>query len=209
MAVRRKQPSQERSRESVERVLASATRLFTERGVANTSTNRIAEHAGMSIGTLYRYFADKEEILEQLRLRLLAELEEDFTTAVLTGMSLDVRESFNRSLHGIVGTLTKHRALVRALSAGATLDGLGFGELERRLLVLTRAYLLHILGPLPDDELDIKAYVMVSVGLATSLRIGIDAPAHLDRSKLIDEAAVMVAGWLSAGTEPRDPLSGA
>ncbi|MEV6279908.1 helix-turn-helix domain-containing protein [Nocardia sp. NPDC051832] len=200
MASRRKQPSQDRSRESVERVLASATRLFAERGVANTSTNRIAEHAGMSIGTLYRYFADKDEILEQLRLRLLAELEEDFTTAVLTGMSLDPRESFSRSLHGIVATLTTHRALVRALSTGATLDGLGFGELERRLLVLTRAYLLNVLGPLPDAELDTKAYVMVSVGLATSLRIGIDAPAHLDRSKLIEEAAVMVAGWLRAST---------
>ncbi len=194
--IRRKSPKQERARETRDRILHSATQLFAERGVDNTSTNRIAAHAGMSIGSLYRYFADKEEILAELRTRLLAELEEQFTAAVLTGLSLDPGESFALSLRGIVHALIERRALVRALAARASLDRLGFGELERRLLVLTRAYLLHLLGPLPDDELDVKAYVMVSVGLASSLRIGLDPPAHLDRERLVEETAAMVGGWL-------------
>ncbi|MFC3963845.1 hypothetical protein [Nocardia jiangsuensis] len=68
--------------------------------------------------------------------------------------------------------------------------------LERRLLVLTRGYLLNLLGPLPDAELEVKAYVMVSVGVASSLRIGLEAPAHLDRDQVIGEIARMVSGWL-------------
>ncbi|MGK8521412.1 TetR/AcrR family transcriptional regulator [Nocardia asteroides] len=193
---RRIRPKQERAKETRDRILDAAVQLFAERGVDNTSTNRIAAHAGMSIGSLYRYFADKEEILAELRTRLLAELEEQFTAAVLTGLSLDPGESFALSLRGIVHALIERRPLVRALAARASLDGLGFGELERRLLVLTRAYLLHLLGPLPDDELDVKAYVMVSVGLASSLRIGLDPPPNLDRERLVDETAAMVGSWL-------------
>ncbi|MEU7630077.1 helix-turn-helix domain-containing protein [Nocardia sp. NPDC049220] len=193
-------PKQRRAKETRDRILESATQLFADRGVDDTSTNRIAAHAGMSIGSLYRYFADKDEILAELRSRLLAELEEQFTAAVLTGLSLDPGESFAVSLRGIVHALIEHRALVRALAARAALDGLGFGELERRLLVLTRAYLSHLLGPLPDDELDVKAYVMVGVGLASSVRIGLDAPANLDRQRLVDETAAMVGNWLRSAS---------
>lgn len=190
-------PQQQRARESRERVLAAATQLFAEHGVGNVSTNRIAAHAGMSIGSLYRYFADKEAIVEQLRLRLVGELEEQFTAAVFSGLALDPGASFARSLHVIADTLTRRRELVRALSPHATLEGLGLGDLERRLLVLTRGYLLHLLGPLDDADLDVKAYVMVSVGVASALRIGIDAPPHLDRDKVITETATMIATWLA------------
>ncbi|MEV0356043.1 helix-turn-helix domain-containing protein [Nocardia sp. NPDC050697] len=192
----RRRPQQERSRDTRERILTAATQLFAEHGVGNVSTNRIAAHAGMSIGSLYRYFADKDAILETLRLRLVGELEEQFTAAVLAGMALAPAESFARSLHGIADTLARRRELVRALSPHATLEALGLGDLERRLLILTRGYLLNLLGPLPDAELEVKAYVMVSVGVASSLRIGLEAPSHLDRDAVIAEIARMVAGWL-------------
>ncbi|WP_405132865.1 hypothetical protein [Nocardia sp. NBC_01388] len=87
---------------------------------------------------------------------------------------------------------------MRALAAEATVAGIGFGGLERRLLFLTRAYLLQQLGPRPDDELDTRAFVMVNVGLAASLRIALQPPQGLDPDRLIDETANMFADWLSA-----------
>lgn len=195
----RRKPKQERARESRDRILDAAAHLFAERGIPNVSTNRIADHAGMSIGSLYRYFADKDAIIEVLRTRLMRQLEEGFTTAVLSGLALEPQAAIAASLHGIVEGLTEQQGLLRALTAEATLDGFVFEDLEKRLLLLTRAYLLHMQGPRSDDELDTRAFVMVSVGLATTMRIGLSTPPGLDRARLVDETARMLATWIAAG----------
>ncbi|MBJ8345007.1 TetR/AcrR family transcriptional regulator [Antrihabitans sp. YC2-6] len=182
-----------------ERILEGAAQLFDERGIAETSTNRIAAHVGVSIGSLYRYFADKDEIVAALRTRFTTELEERFTAAVLTGLSMETQAAVATGIGVIVDTLAEHRGLVRALAGQSTIDGLAFDDLERRLLVLTRAYLLHQLGALSDEILDARAFVMVSVGLATSIRIGLSPPAGVERQLLVDETARMLAVWISAG----------
>ncbi|MEV6221173.1 helix-turn-helix domain-containing protein [Nocardia fluminea] len=62
----RKRPQQDRAKETKARILEVAAQLFGDRGIGNTSTNRIAAEAGTSIGTLYRYFTDREEIVKEL-----------------------------------------------------------------------------------------------------------------------------------------------
>ncbi|GAA2595903.1 hypothetical protein GCM10010411_31700 [Actinomadura fulvescens] len=52
----RKAPGQQRAVETRERLLAAAARVFSEYGYAAGTTNRIAEAAGHSIGSLYQYF---------------------------------------------------------------------------------------------------------------------------------------------------------
>lgn len=49
-----------------ERILAAAARVFAEHGYAHGTTNRIAEEAGHSIGSLYQYFPNKDAILVEL-----------------------------------------------------------------------------------------------------------------------------------------------
>ena len=58
----RKLPVQQRSRATVEEILSAAAQVFEARGYAAGTTNRIAERAGVSIGTLYQYFPSKEAI---------------------------------------------------------------------------------------------------------------------------------------------------
>lgn len=66
MPTRRKRPRQQRSRDTVAAILEAATQLFDRDGYAATTTNGIAERAGVSIGSLYQYFAHKDAILESL-----------------------------------------------------------------------------------------------------------------------------------------------
>src|SRR5580693_4279116 len=47
------------------RLLAAARETFRERGVAGT-LNKIAHHAGLGVGTVYRHFANKEELIDAL-----------------------------------------------------------------------------------------------------------------------------------------------
>jgi AcrR family transcriptional regulator len=58
----RKPPVQRRSKATVDAILTAAAQVFETRGYAAGTTNRIAESAGVSIGTLYQYFASKEAL---------------------------------------------------------------------------------------------------------------------------------------------------
>lgn len=61
-----RQPKQARGRQTAERILDAARRLFCEKGYYDTTTNEIARTAGISIGSLYTYFSDKDTILAVL-----------------------------------------------------------------------------------------------------------------------------------------------
>jgi AcrR family transcriptional regulator len=65
----RKRPVQQRSRLTVDQILEAAGRVFAERGYAGATTNHIAQRAGVSIGSLYQYFPNKDTILVALHLR--------------------------------------------------------------------------------------------------------------------------------------------
>ena len=62
----RKRPLQRRSRETVEAILEAAAQVFAKSGYAEGTTNRIAERAGVSVGSLYQYFPNKDALLVAL-----------------------------------------------------------------------------------------------------------------------------------------------
>jgi len=62
-----------RSEDKRQAILQAATRLFAEEGL-NAPTARIAKTAGVAEGTLFTYFASKDELLNQLYLELKAQL---------------------------------------------------------------------------------------------------------------------------------------
>lgn len=62
----RKQPKQQRSAETRDRILDAAAHVFAEFGYRGGTTNRIAEAADISIGSLYQYFPNKDAILAAL-----------------------------------------------------------------------------------------------------------------------------------------------
>ena len=69
----RKLPKQARSEATVEAILEAAGQVFERHGYAAATTNRIAARAGVSIGSLYQYFPNKDAILVALVHRHLAE----------------------------------------------------------------------------------------------------------------------------------------
>jgi AcrR family transcriptional regulator len=65
----RKIPRQQRAQASVDFVLEAAAQVLEAAGEAGFNTNAVAERAGVSIGTIYRYFPDKAAILRALALK--------------------------------------------------------------------------------------------------------------------------------------------
>jgi len=80
----RRTPKQARSQQRVNQILDTAARIFSEMGYEVATTNHIAERAGISIGSLYQFFPNKESIFQALVERYL-----DSLRAVLTIDAMD------------------------------------------------------------------------------------------------------------------------
>jgi AcrR family transcriptional regulator len=108
----RKLPKQARSEATVEAVLEAAAQVFERHGYAAGTTNRIAERAGVSIGTLYQYFPNKDAILVALVHRHIAE-----GTAALGPhlQRLSCGASFDDVLPDIVDSMVAMHALAPGL----------------------------------------------------------------------------------------------
>ena len=62
----RKKPKQIRSKLMFDSILEASTRVLEEVSFEKFTTNRVAEAAGISIGSLYQYFPNKQSILIEL-----------------------------------------------------------------------------------------------------------------------------------------------
>ncbi|MGH6963607.1 MAG: TetR/AcrR family transcriptional regulator [Phenylobacterium sp.] len=117
----RKIPTQRRSRATVEVVLEAAAQLLESAGERGFNTNAVAERAGVSIGTLYRYFPDKQSILTALARREM-EAVNTATAALLARKKGDL--AFDRAMirtfvQAFEGRTRARRVAVAALLANA------------------------------------------------------------------------------------------
>lgn len=78
---RRRQPQQARSQFKIEIILDAVGSVLREEGQARITTNRIAEAAGVSIGTLYQYFSNKQDIFTALHERQFKRMTESVRKA--------------------------------------------------------------------------------------------------------------------------------
>src|SRR6185436_5530527 len=78
----RKRPSQARSHATVDAIVDAAARVLVAGGYGSFTTNRVAARAGVSVGSLYQYFPNKEALLAELKARHIAELERGLNEAM-------------------------------------------------------------------------------------------------------------------------------
>lgn len=71
----RRKPKQRRARQTVEAVLEAVVKILKREGAGAVTTNRIAEVAGVSVGSLYQYFPDKRAIFVALHERHIGEID--------------------------------------------------------------------------------------------------------------------------------------
>ncbi|MFD6156914.1 TetR/AcrR family transcriptional regulator [Nocardia sp. NPDC060256] len=194
----RRRPTQERAKATREHILDTAAQLFGERGIANTSTNRIATAAGVSIGTVYRYFADRSVMVEELLRRLLENVERSFSQGLFGLGEKPSEEMIYRILAVIADVLVENALLVRALVAGVQFYNSGIPEFEPRLRLLMKVLVIQMLGPGDDHEYDVMTFVLINTGFAAVLRASALEVDSRQREESIRMTARMMAAWVNA-----------
>jgi AcrR family transcriptional regulator len=117
----RKIPRQDRAVATIDVVLEAAIQLLETSGPAGFNTNAVAARAGVSIGTLYRYFPDKQAILAALARREMQAVNATVTASLAhgaPGLARD-RAAIRAFLQAFGGRARARRAVVVALLANA------------------------------------------------------------------------------------------
>lgn len=149
----RKVPQQKRGQASVGWILEAAAQILETGGEAGFNTNAVAERAGVSVGTLYRYFRDKQSILRALALRE-TETHRRAMMSILEvgapGIARD-RAMIRAFLHAFAGRSQARRIAVtallaqadhRALAANFAAAEMGITDAEGRPLNRVQAFVL-------------------------------------------------------------------
>lgn len=157
------------------------------------TTQAIADAAHVSIGTVYRYFNDRQELLDVL----MAEAVRDITNelAVSVGRALD--QPPDEAVLVIVETLTtafEHHAPILRAFAGS--DAALGPEIERTLFPLARVIPARHRPDLDDAALDDLVFVTMGFTASGCLRIALQRPPTSDRAALIATTARMLTAAL-------------
>jgi len=119
----RREPKQRRARQTADAVLDAAVRVLKREGFSALTTNRIAEVAGVSIGSLYQYFPDKSAIFEALHRRHTNEIDRMVESTLIEHATSSLDEliramvevmvdthAIDPELHNLLMTEVPHRA---------------------------------------------------------------------------------------------------
>ncbi len=208
----RRQPTQERALQTIEAIFGATAQIVEQGGEAAVTTNRIAQVAGFSIGTLYQYFPSKESILlamvERERDRVQQRLQQllgvavaeqrevrgvlrDMVALLVAAFGTGGRSLAGRHMVRLGWRIDHHDRITAALREGA----------ERNAMALSRL--------VQQGDASVRAPTPAMMFVATRAVMGAIRSASLEGSPLLgtrefeDELVRMVWGLLRVdGGEP-------
>jgi AcrR family transcriptional regulator len=197
----RKEASQERSRATVDALVEATARILVKEGFDKASTNRVAEVAGVSVGSLYQYFPSKEalvaavierhnrEVMETVRAELAEAAAQPLEEGVRTLVAVAVKA------HQINPKL--HRVLAEQIPRVGKLENVESFNSENYALL--RCYLENHRDEIRALDLDLASFVCVTSIEALTHNAVLH---HYDKlsndaiEALVAEAARLIIGYL-------------
>ncbi len=167
----RKRPRQERAREMDRLILEAAARVLEESGPAGFNTNRVAERAGISVGSLYQYYPNKVALLFRLH-----ELETHDTKAAISTLLGDETKAPRERVFAAVRAFFETEAAEAPLRQALGLARVYFRDspesaaVERQVIERVRRFLCEV-QPLRRGRRDFDARFLVTVLASVSEHI--------------------------------------
>ena len=194
----RRKPSQRRSADTISEVLAAASRLLAHHPPEELTTTQIAAEAGLSVGALYRFFADKQAIFDHLAIghirafeKLLPPIEVADGPSLL-GQIIEVYVQYLEANPDFRAIALGRHVSAAARETAAAPDTGPTGMLKD---LLVRRFGLE-----PDPELDLKLRVVSETGE----RLIAFAYAQRDKTTkrlVLREMKAMLAAYMFGSTQ--------
>ena len=197
----RRRPKQERARLTVAAILEAAAKVIDDVGWAQASTNRIAERAGVSIGSLYQYFPNKEAILVGLFAKHHREVHaavED-TMVALGDPRVPIQDVLRKLFDDLIALHRRDPVVARVLSTEVPLRPVADQQAARP--GHDQEALMQLLSRRTDvrvNDLAAAARILEVTVEALTRWMMHEAPPTTDLQALVDESVAMLAGYLGS-----------
>ncbi len=201
----RKLPKQERSRDTVEVIVKATTRVLLKDGYEACTTNRVAAEAGVSIGSVYQYFPNKESLVMAVMERHQEELRETMVErlAQLAGADLPtaVREMVRALLAAQRLQPKLHRVLLEQVPRIGALRRLH--ELHGLYEPYVAAWLEANAPRLGLAHPSVAAYVLIGACEGVVTRVMLERPTWLEEGVLEEQLVRLILSYLGGAGAKR------
>jgi AcrR family transcriptional regulator len=194
---KRRMPLQSRSQETVQRILRATSLLLSSMPIEDITTSLIARKAGISVGALYRFFPEKQSIIDAIAVRHVEEFHSQFVRRFAELDFQDGPEFLGAVIDAFVSFLDS-RPDFRAIAFGSHIssatrkresapDAVGAG--------LVKNFMIGTLGMKDLSSLDLRLRVAIETGERLFAFAYGQAGAE-ERSRIISEMKKLLSGYL-------------
>lgn len=168
-----RQPRQQRSRATVDAIVEAGFVCVSKRGIADTTTRHVADIAGISVGSLYEYFANKEAIFDAMNERFVADVVKLIQHVGPQILPMDVGSAVDHIFDAFYAFLTandeRYLKVARQVVQADTRD---YVEPVSRALqdMLLRYLMQHPTLVKADEDVPAMAYIIINAGIFVMLR---------------------------------------
>lgn len=201
----RKRPRQARAQETVRAILEATVQILDREGLEAATTTRIAEVAGVSIGSLYQYFSHRDAILNALQNREFERTLELMQRVLAEGnLGEEPEKTIKAALRGLAELYLASPGLHRVLA----IEGLRVAKAEHvhafdlRVIEVVRHFLASTEAPIQTENVGAAAFLVFQTVRAAMLSFLLERPPGLDIDRLIEELTRLLIGYLLDPNRP-------
>jgi len=196
----RKEPRQARSKAMVDTILDAMARVLVERGYAKTNTNLVAEAAGISVGSLYQYFPNKDALIFALRERHVTRMLALFEGVVA---KMDSSGSLSSDFEALIEALVAAHLLEPELNRILEEEFPSFHlpvstPVRQRFYEAIKAVLVKHRKSLTTPDIDVAAFVVQRMLKSLVNAMILIAPPGLNAASVRLEILPAMIGYLTA-----------
>jgi AcrR family transcriptional regulator len=194
----RKRPVQERSKATFEALVAACAGLLVERGFAATTTNHIAERAGVNVASLYEYFPDKDAIVAQVAERLVERVLDRLARGAARVMEGGEERAVRAWIELIHETVAREKQLVAVFLYQVPYTNRleSIRAIGPRLLEFSHQVRRHAGGFVRADFSSAQMHLLINLVTSTVLQLVLDPPEDVSRRALLDELIARAEEWI-------------
>ncbi len=194
----RKEPTQERSRSTVETILTAAAQILEGIGFDSATTNRIAERAGISIGSLYQYFPNKESLANALVEKFVRNHAEKVEKLLVSMAKKPADEMISEIITEVVSMYFSNLKMLRILAALIPKINMIPSVLEtrRRIVQSISKELQARASEIDCKDIDFAAFLIVNSIMGVIQVILYDSSREVDQMELSKELTKMARRYL-------------
>jgi AcrR family transcriptional regulator len=199
----RKHPQQERSTRLVADILEAAIRVLVREGARRFTTARVAEEAGVSVGSLYQYFPNKEALLFRLQADAWRQTSE-LIGGILGDAGRPPLERLRRAVRAFFQTEYEEAGLRVALADAAPLYRDAPEANESRSAVMQTA--LALMGEALPDAAEPARVFAADVVMSTMATVGEAVSARARSAEEVDTWAAAIGDMFCSYLERLDKI---